>query len=109
MGRHYLNNICSHATTDHPHQASLQFASGSHTCGAAIISSTRRACAAPCSQQKLWFLTMKPSVLLLLQEREILQVLQPQLQDGEEQALPVFSLPCSREWTLELSVTLNVR
>merc|ERR1711976_1133535 len=35
--------------TDHPHQASLQFTSGSHTC-AAIISSTRLACAAHCTQ-----------------------------------------------------------
>merc|ERR1711976_84415 len=35
---------------DHPHQASLQFLSGSHTCGAAIISTTRLACAAHCTQ-----------------------------------------------------------
>jgi len=36
--------------TSHPHQISLQFSSGSHTCGGSIIANNKVACAAHCTQ-----------------------------------------------------------
>merc|ERR1711893_564095 len=46
----YIIGGSSVSISSHPHQISLQFSSGSHTCGGSIISPTKVACAAHCTQ-----------------------------------------------------------
>merc|ERR1711893_545424 len=46
----YIIGGSSVSIFSHPHQISLQFSSGSHTCGGSIIAPTKVACAAHCTQ-----------------------------------------------------------